>query len=106
MPESEKHKQIIKELSLKLNGEIVIVNKRLNPNIPNPKRDKYYPDLKTETTDYEVIHIQKERLILEKKSLKWDKTRKKVIILTISDEDLNLFNEAYIYENGIFIKIK
>lgn len=97
---SQEHEDTIKFLSELKGLEIVTI--RGNSNIAG----QYFPDLKNSTTDYEVEVVPRKNYIL-KKTLKWDKSRKKVLVLKPNSFIYESFDEIYvILETKQLIKVK
>jgi hypothetical protein len=58
------------------------------------KKDTYNPDIIKEEMDYE-LELFRNMLHLKKKVANWDKSRKHILVLAISDQTKDLFDEVY-----------
>lgn len=88
---SEEHKNLINVALKYFDAEIIIV--KGNNNI----KGKYFPDLITENTDIECELLKNS--YLKKKIDKWDKKRKKILIIGIPRIVLDNFDEIYCIDN-------
>ena len=69
--------------------------------IPN----KYFPDAVDFHTDYEIEVVPRTNYI-KKKEQKWDRNRKKVLVLKVNSYALSIFDEVYISsDNKKLIKV-
>lgn len=71
----------------------------------NSIRGKYFPDATTYNSDFEVETAPKD-CVIYKKEIKWDPTRKKILILTPTDYTKDLFDEIYYVIDNSIIKLK
>lgn len=94
---SNKHQEIVKFIKELVKGKDTDKEGR--------RKGIFYPDVYTNEVDYEVELLNKNREIIFK-STKWDKTKKKVLIIGLDAEIEPLFDEVYFYQNGILKKIK
>jgi hypothetical protein len=92
---SKNHMEAVMESAKFFNGKMVVVT---------GTKGKYYPDIYTEETDIECETMIKNNTILNK-SLRWDKDRKKILVLFIPDNIKVLFDEIYFYNNKDIIKL-
>ena len=99
MTSSKEHEGIVRFICKKLNLEPIII--KGNHTI----KGKYFPDAINKTTDYEVEVVPRKNY-LERKEEKWDKTRKKILILKTNSYAIKKFDEIFIYIKNKLIKIK
>ena len=86
------HNQLV-ELAIKyFKGEEVII--RGNSNI----RGKYFPDVVTKDTDIECELLKNS--YLAKKVIKWNKQRKKILVLGLPKVALDNFDEVYVINSN------
>ncbi len=78
------------------NSKLLELNKRINGKIlsGNNKRNCYNPDLIKDNIDYE-LELFRNMHHLKNKVSKWDSSRKHILILTISNQTKDLFDEVY-----------
>jgi len=93
LKESE-HNDKLKELNNLIKGNIVFAR---------GQREGYYPDLTKEDTDYE-FEIFRNMVKMKKKAKNWEKSRKHVLVIGISDQTKNLFDEVYFFINKSLIR--
>jgi hypothetical protein len=97
---SEEHESVINILSKRFNLEKVKIIG--NNNILG----KYFPDMRNETTDYEVEVVPRKSYLQIKKN-KWDKLRKKILILKPNSFAYESFDEVYVInQNNELIKLQ
>lgn len=96
---SKEHDECVITISKKLNLNIVEVIG--NSNI----KGKYFPDITSNNTDYEVEVVPRKYYLL-KKVVKWDMSRKKILILKVNSFAEEQFNEIFIEKDGDLIKFK
>ncbi len=90
------HNQKLKTLNAFIKGRI---------NLSTGKRASYNPDIIQEETDYEM-ELFRNMKHLKQKVDKWDNSRKHVLVLTISDQTKDLFDEVYFLTKDSLIKEK
>ncbi|UCD20774.1 MAG: hypothetical protein JSW08_03310 [archaeon] len=82
------HEIKLKELNKILSGNIVSLTR---------KRNAYNPDIIKKEIDYE-LEIFRKMHHLKEKARKWDSTRKHILIITLSDQTRDLFDEVYFFD--------
>ena len=69
------------------------------------KKGKYFPDAIDLNGDYEVEVVPRKNYLL-KKSLRWNRSRRKILVLKINSFAIENFDEIYINDDGNLVKIK
>ena len=96
---SEEHEECIRFICKKLG--LAAIEIKGNSNI----KGKYFPDAISNGTDYEVEVVPRKHYLIKKVD-KWDKDRKKVLILRPNSFAYENFDEIYIFSDNNLIKIK
>lgn len=81
------HNNKLKELNDLIKGEIWFVK---------GKKDSYNPDLTKENAEYE-LEIFRNMNHLKDKVSRWDTSKKHILVITISDQTKDLFDEVYFF---------
>lgn len=69
-------------------------------------KGKYFPDAINENSDYEVEVVPR-KSYLERKELKWNPLRKKILVLKVNSFAIEKFNEIFVsINNSDLIKLK
>lgn len=96
---SEEHEECINFICNKFNLKAVEI--KGNSNI----KGKYFPDAISDNIDYEVEVVPRKSYLV-KKIDKWDKGRKKVLVLKPNSFAYKNFDEIYVFKENELIKIK
>ena len=94
--QSKEHKKVVKDGANFFNAKIIKVQ--------SGRGIHYFPDLKTDGADIECEICPKVGTLMNKIE-KWDKTRKKILVVSFFDVVWDNFDEVYFY-NGDFVKVK
>ena len=90
------HNNKLKELNNLIKGDFIICR---------GKKDSYSPDISKENIDYEM-ELFRNMNHLKDKVKRWDSSRKHVLIITISDQTKDLFDEVYFFTKGNLLREK
>lgn len=93
--EGTTHKKVIEKVCMYFNADKTIMRGNL------PEKNKYFPDATRKNIDIEVEILPKTKVILEKVK-KWDKSRKKILVIGLKDYVLNNFDEVWVYNGDKF----
>ncbi len=88
--ESKKHSKLCKKMALIYNAEIVSIGGN-----QHTRKGKYFPDVRNNDVDIE-LEIMPKNLTIKNKISKWDKGRKKVLVIGLWDYIFDNFNEIWI----------
>lgn len=86
---SREHKKLSRMIMAIKDGHIV----KITP-LKDNKAVKYFPDVKNLEEDIEVQMIGKREI--NEKAKKWDKNRKKILVIGVWNNFFELFNEIWI----------
>jgi len=90
------HNNKLKEINNLVNGVIMHIK---------GKKDYYNPDITKENTDYE-IEMFRNLIKMKKKAKNWANSRKHILIIALSDQIRDIFDEVYFFNNNSLIKEK
>lgn len=99
---SKEHELLVKQVAEYIDGEEVIIKGNFTI------IGKYFPDVKTENIDVECEIVPRKSYLLGK-TLKWDKHRKKMLVLGLQDFTLESFDQILFWDiknNKLLFKIK
>jgi hypothetical protein len=86
--ESKRHQEVKEYIARLVDG--------VNEDYKNRKLNEYFPDVHTKDCDIEV-EVYNQLKHLRYKARKWDKKRRKVLIITVPQEIDELFDEIIFY---------
>jgi hypothetical protein len=90
------HNNKLKEINSFIHGTIMHIK---------GKKDYYNPDITKENIDYEV-EMFRNLIKMKKKAKNWDNSRKHVLIIALSEQIRDFFDEVYFFNNNSLIKEK
>ncbi|MBI5148380.1 hypothetical protein HZA33_01745 [Candidatus Pacearchaeota archaeon] len=90
------HDNKLNELNKLIKGEICHVK---------GKKDSYNPDITKADADYE-LEVFRNMHHLKNKVGKWNNARKHILIVTLSDQTKELFDEVYFFNDNSLIREK
>ena len=89
------HNEFVKEINEIIKGDIWY--RKTNG-------EGYNPDI-TKGSDFYEIELFRKLNHFKLKASKWDRTKKHILILTLSDQSKKFFDETYVYVNKQLIKL-
>lgn len=99
---SREHELLVEQVSKKVNGEKVIVKGN------NTITGAYFPDIRFNETDIECEIVPRKHYLL-RKVMRWNNSRKKILVLGLQDFTYQNFDEIWFWDikkGELALKIK